>query len=294
MIISASYKTDIPAFYGSWFAERLAAGGCWVKNPWNGRRFFVDLTADKVDGFVFWTKNLRPFMTPLAHSAPLAMAAARAPFMVQLTITGYPRALETSVVAAEQAIADVVTVNATYGRGRVVWRYDPIIITSITAADWHRACFTDLAKALEGHVDEVVVSFVQIYAKTRRNLNRALKDGGVTWRDPSNEEKQALLGDLAAIAQAHGMILTTCAQPELLANGARAAKCIDAVRLSTIGGRPIAAREKPNRPGCACAESRDIGGYDTCPHGCAYCYAVANPATAKARYQGHEPGAEQL
>ncbi len=288
MIVSASYKTDIPAFYGTWFANRLAAGGCSVRNPWNGRRFLVDLRPDQVDGFVFWTKNLRPFM------APLGLAAERGPFVVQLTITGYPAVLEASVVAAERSIADAVAVNAAYGPGRVVWRYDPIIVSSITPAAWHRATFAGLAAALAGVVDEVVVSFVQGYRKTARNLNRALLAEGATWRDPPVDEKRQLVAELAAIAADYGIRLTLCAQPDLVTDGLGAAKCIDLARLSRIAGRPIRGRQKGNRPGCACAESRDIGGYDSCPHGCAYCYAVASQSTAKARFRRHDPAADGL
>lgn len=288
MIVSASYKTDIPAFYGAWFGNRLAAGGCWVRNPWNGRRFFVDLRPESVDGFVFWTKNLRPFM------APLAVAAERWPFVVQLTITGYRPVLEASVVAAERSIADAVAVNAAYGPGRVVWRYDPIIVSSITSTAWHRATFARLAAALTGVVDEVVVSFVQRYRKTERNLNRALLAEGATWRDPPVDEKRQLLAELATVAADYGIHLTLCAQPDLVTDDLAAAKCIDLARLSDIAGKPIGGREKGNRPGCACAESRDIGAYDSCPHGCVYCYAVANQSTAKARFRCHDRAAQGL
>ena len=277
MIISASYKTDIPAFYGDWFMARLAAGDCEVANPWNGRRFRVSLAPADVSGFVFWTRNLAPFM------APLAVAAEMAPFVVQYTVTGYPTALEPAVVAPARQIADMAAVARRYGPGRVVWRYDPILISALTPADWHRANFAALAQDMAGLVDEVVVSFAHGYAKTKRNLATVLGPAG--WSDPAIEEKQAFVAELAGVAAAQGMGLTVCAQPEVGGTGAR---CIDAARLG------ITAPIKGNRDGCLCSQSRDIGAYDTCPHGCAYCYAVSKRGVAKRRYREHDPAAAVL
>ena len=285
MIVSASYKTDIPAFYGDWFRRRLAAGHAVVRNPWGGRDFTVRLDPESAEGFVFWTRNAAPFLDTLD-----ALAAAGRPFVVQMTVTGYPRLLERSVVDAGRAAAQIVDLARRFGKRSVVWRYDPVLLTPATDADWHRATMTRLASALSGSVDEVVLSFATIYRKTRLNLERA----GISWRDPEDEEKRALLGDLAGIARNAGLRPTLCAQPALASAVIEPAACIDATRLSDVAGRQIAAKVKGNRPGCLCAESRDIGAYDTCPHGCVYCYAVAKPDTAKRAHAGHDPSADRL
>jgi len=175
-----------------------------------------------------------------------------------------------------------------------VWRYDPVLVSSLTPPDWHAANFARLAGLLRGAVDEVVVSFVQIYRKSARNLDAAAHREGFAWRDPPAEEKRALLARLAAIAADHRMRLTVCAQPELTAPGAAPAACIDAARLSDVAGRPIRARIRGNRPGCLCAESRDIGAYDGCAMGCAYCYAVSSPEAARHRLAAHDPAAPSL
>ena len=99
MIISASYRTDIPAFYGDWFMRRLAAGSCQAVNPWNRKPYTVSLKREDVDGFVLWTRNNAPF------AGYLLAIAESAPFYVQYTVTGYPHALERSVVTTERAIA---------------------------------------------------------------------------------------------------------------------------------------------------------------------------------------------
>lgn len=289
MIISASYKTDIPAFYGDWFRQRLSVGHVEVRNPWGGKRFTVRLDPAAAEGFVFWTRNVDPFVDVLER-----LAAQDRPFVVQMTVTGYPRALERSVIESDRAVARIRDLANRFGRRSVVWRYDPVLITGATDAAFHRRTVASLARALAGGVDEVVLSFATIYRKTRLNLDRA----GIAWRDPDDDEKRALLAALAVIAQDAGIRPTLCAQPDLLAggriDGLAPAACIDAARLSDVAGREIVAKVKGNRPGCLCAESRDIGAYDTCPHGCVYCYAVSKPEAAKRAQSAHDPAAERL
>lgn len=288
MIVSASYRTDIPSLYSAWFMNRLAAGACRVASPYGGRPYTVSLRPGEVDGFVFWTRNIGPLLPHLPAVRRVA------PFAVQFTITGYPRALEPGVIDTDTALAQIRDVSRAFGPRVAVWRYDPILDTTLTPPSWHRETFARLAAALEGAVDEVVVSFAQIYAKTRRNLDAAARRHGFTWADPEEGDKRALIAELAKIAIGHGVRLTVCAQPALVAGSASPAQCIDAGRLSDIAGREIAARVKGNRPGCLCHESRDIGAYDTCPQGCVYCYAVSSRAQAKRFLATHDPAAETL
>jgi len=289
MIVSASYRTDIPAFYGAWFMQRLAAGFCRTVNPYGGRSSTVPLTPEAVDGFVFWTKNIGPFAAHLAE-----LQGRGFPFVVHYTINGYPRALESRVTDAGQAVAQMRRLAAAFGPRAAVWRYDPVLISDLTPPAWHRDNFARLTGALRGATDEVVISFAHIYRKTKRNLEAAARAHGFGWRDPPAEEKRALAGELAAIAAAHGMRLTLCTQPAFAAPGTAPARCVDADRLADVAGRPIRAREKGNRPGCLCHESRDIGAYDTCPHGCVYCYAVQNRALARRRYGAHDSAGAYL
>lgn len=288
MIVSASYRTDIPALYGTWFLGRIAAGEARVANPYGGPPYRVSLRPDAADGFVLWTRNIGPL------AEHLSAVAAVAPFAVQFTVTGYPRPLEPGVIDADAAIGQIRGLAQGWGRRAVVWRYDPVIDTALTGPAWHRRNFAALAAALAGAVDEVVVSFAQIYAKTRRNLDTAARRYGFAWRDPGDDEKRALIADLAAVAADHGMRLTVCTQPDYVVAGTEPARCIDAARLSDIAGRDIDARVKGNRPGCLCHESRDVGAYDSCPQGCVYCYAVSSRAAAKRFLAAHNPGGESL
>jgi hypothetical protein len=285
MIVSASYRTDIPAFYGDWFLARLAAGWAEVRNPYSGALSRVGLARHEVDAFVFWTKNLLPFLPALERVASLGY-----PFSVSYSVLDYPHRIERAVPAAAQHVDALRAIASRYG-GRVpVWRYDPVLITEATPTDWHVENFARLAASLEGATDEVVLSWAQIYAKTKRNLDVDC----IPWRDPPDAEKRDLLASLAAIAAAHGMRFSVCAQPHLVPDGGHEARCVDTGRLSAIAGRAIVARDKGNRAGCRCAESRDIGAYDSCAHGCVYCYAVANPAKARTRFRNHDPSAPRL
>jgi hypothetical protein len=289
MIVSASYRSDIPAFYGDWFRTRLAEGYALVANPYSGADYRVALDPAAVDGFVFWSRNPAPFRPVLDQ-----LAGQRRPFVLQFTITGYPRALESAVPARETAVALLCDLSGRFGRRSIVWRYDPILISDLTLEAWHEENFGRLTASLAGSVDEVVLSFAQIYAKTGRNLTAAAKRHGFAWRDPDDEAKRRLIARLAECAAAAGIQVTVCTQPHLLAGLARPALCIDAGRLSDVAGRVIGAKPKGNREACACHESRDIGAYDSCPQGCAYCYAVRDPAKAKARLKAHDPAAERL
>jgi len=288
MIVSASYRTDIPAFYGDWFMRRLAAGTCRSLNPWNRKTYDVSLRAVDVDGFVFWTRNAIPF------EPHLPSIAAHAPFYMQFTVTGYPRPLEQSVVSPDRAITNIQAIVKEFGTRAVVWRYDPIVVTDRTPAAWHLENFSGLAAQLAGWVDEVTVSFAQIYRKTRRNLDRAAAIGGFRWEDPDIAAKRALIQQFSAIASTHRIRLTVCSQRDLASDDAPLAACIDAARLSDMSGSPIAAKRRGNRPDCLCYASRDIGAYDTCPHGGCYCYAVSDPQTAKANFAAHDPAADLL
>ena len=295
MIISASYKTDIPTFYGEWFMNRLRSGYCKMVNPYSQQVYRVDLTPQSVDGFVFWTKNIGPFLKYLPEVSKRGYA-----FIVQHTINGYPRELESRVINYSQTIEHVKKLSGEYGPQVAVWRYDPIIVSSLTPLDWHQRNFERLALALEGTTDEVVVSFAQIYKKTKRNMDLAAKELLFNWDSHeamSDEDIRQLVTKLAQIAQVYRIQLKICSQKKFLVPGiVEEARCVDADRLEIVAHKSIQAktRQKGNRKECGCYASKDIGEYDTCPHGCVYCYAVQNRALAVQRFKAHDIEGEFL
>jgi hypothetical protein len=289
MIVSASYRTDIPTFYGEWFINRLRAGYCMVINPFSRKSYRVSLQRKDVDAFVFWTKNAGPFLPRLTEVRERGF-----PFILQYTINGYPRELETAVTSRIQSVQHVKRIADEFGPGLVVWRYDTILISSLTDFAFHAKNFASIAKSLAGLVDEVVVSFAQLYKKTERNLDAAARSHVFDWTDPPLNEKRRLLEHLTQVAGTFGIRLAICSQPELLVHGSREARCVDADRISRVIGSSLATKLKGNRAGCGCFESRDIGDYDSCPHGCVYCYAVSNHETVRTRFLTHHPESEFL
>src|SRR5438067_2002132 len=248
MIISASYKTDIPTFYSQWFMNRLEAGYCKMVNPYNQQVYRVELTPESIDGFVFWTKNIGPFLKHLPEIQRRSYA-----FIVQHTINGYPRELEFRVIDYSRTVEHMKKLAGDYGPNVAIWRYDPIIISSLTPLDWHRRNFESLATALEGTTDEVVVSFAQIYKKTKRNMDWTAKEFGFNWDDHeamTHENIRGLVTELAQIAKLYGMQLKICSQkaflvPEIVEE----ARCVDANRLERVSHKPIQdkSKQKGNR-----------------------------------------------
>lgn len=288
MIVSASYKTDIPAFYGEWFVNRMRAGFCLMRNPLNRKVIRVPLGPEQLNGIVFWTKNFRPFMKHLPALEPY-----RVPFVVQYTINGYPRSLENHVVDWRRSVETATELSSRFGQRCVVWRYDTIILSDETPIDFHLDNFQQIATGLAGVVDEVVISFLQLYKKTERNMNEMSSQSGNRWREPSIEEKRRLAEQLSTIARGKGIRLTICSQPELV-TVQEPSRCIDSERLAELSGKAFSAKTQGNRPGCECSASRDIGEYDTCPHGCVYCYAVRSSELAIRRFRKHDPNGEFL
>ncbi len=271
-ILSASYRTDIPALYARWFLERLRAGFALVRNPYSGALERVDLTPEAISGIVFWTRHAEPLLGALPE------IRRDYPIYFQFTITGYPRSLELRVPPVERVISQVKRIVEILGFGSVVWRYDPVLFSELTPPQFHRENFQRLAEALEGLVDEVVVSFAAFYAKTKRNLEKA----GIEAWDPPDSQKREFLEELADLAAERGMALKVCGQRHLETPRVSGARCIDPRRLSRLAGYPVYAPPKPHRP-CGCADSVDIGAYDTCTLGCLYCYAVSSPEAALRR-----------
>lgn len=286
MIISASRRTDIPAFYAEWFMNRLRAEHLLVRNPFNAKQVKrVSLAAADVDAIVFWTRNMGPLLPHLPEIDRLGYV-----YYVQYTITGYPRALERSVPHPTTAIETFQRLAGAIGAERVLWRYDPILLSSLTDLNEHRRLFAKIAAMLSGHTRRVTISYADFYRKTERNLKAV---DGLVCRDLVTDP-EALL-DLARfmadVAHAEGMEIQTCSERiDLADQGIGHGKCIDDVLIRRLFGRQVGSGKDCNqREECGCVKSLDIGSYDTCLHGCAYCYATAKKELAKRNAGRHDP-----
>jgi hypothetical protein len=293
VIISASRRTDIPALYADWFAARLQAGFCLVRNPFNAKQVArVELGAEEAEAFVFWTRHARPFFDTLAE-----LERRQARFYFQYTVTGYGPPLEPRLPPLERAVETFIELARRCPAGAVVWRYDPIVLGEAFPVREHLVRFAGIARRLEGHTRRVVVSLLDGYRKTARRVGHHYAWGREVLASPHGcPELPELLRGLAALSREHGMRIDACAEPvDLEPYGIGRAKCIDDELLTELYGGDWARRKDPGqRPSCACIQSKDIGAPDTCTFGCAYCYATRSDELAKRRHDAHDPSAETL
>ncbi|MDR0403349.1 MAG: DUF1848 domain-containing protein, partial [Treponema sp.] len=311
MIVSVSRRCDIPRFRFDWFLERLDEGFADVVNPFNAKQlrrvYFsggespagaVQEGQSAASGpafFVFWTRDPR---SVFEHGPDLLRRGFR--FYTMVTLTGYPAILESNPPPRSEVIAAIRAASVqtgTRGAGsvppdgtHVIWRYDPILLSSVSDADYHRRNFAVLAAALEGAVSRVIFSVYDDYAGARRRfaaLSRAERPGKQTggpdgfalfphYDDGGRvlPELRQLLGELAAAARRYGIVPQSCAEAENFdCLGVRPGACIDPGLIGAFcsGGPGLSGKAKNQRPHCLCAESVDIGTYGNCPAGCAYC-----------------------
>lgn len=272
MIISASRRSDIPRFHHEWFMERIRAGFCEYANPvdpW--RRVRVSLRPEDVDVIVFWSKDPAPL---LPHIRELGERGYR--YYFHFTVNGYPPFLEPGVRPLPQITVTFARLADAVSPERVIWRYDPIILSDATDVDYHRKQFEWLAGQLRGYTRRVTVSLFHDYRRAGAALRRAAGRASVSLHLGCPEVVvDALLRDLAGIARAAGLDVRSCGlSRDLTFLGVRPGKCIDDELIASVFGIRVKGRKDPGqRPTCRCVESRDIGTYGTCLHGCTYCYA---------------------
>jgi hypothetical protein len=263
MIISASRRTDIPAFFGRWFRERLKEGFVEVKNHYNSFLIKkISLQPEDVECFVFWTRNPKSFLKTL----PLLNGY---PYYFLFTLTPYGSDLEPGVPVKSRIIDTFHRLSDHIGNGRVIWRYDPIIFNDTMDTGYHIRVFEKLSKTLAGHTSKCIISFLMQYQKTIRRL----KNSSV--REPSPEETAFLLESLIHIARTYDIEVTSCASETTLEKfGIKPNRCVDNELIGRLTGKTIPySKDKNQRIACGCHESIDIGTYNTCGYGCLYCYA---------------------
>ena len=284
-IISVSRRTDIPALYSHWFLKRLKEGLIGYVNPFAGdKRYVVSLKPEDVICFVFWSKNYQPFLEPLKIIDHMGYSS-----MFHFTITGLPKDFEDNLVDTEMAINTVREMSQSYSSKHIIWRYDPIIISDLTDAKFHLKNFQSLASALEGYVERCFFSYVAMYGKVKRSFKQLDAHKGVYITDPDDKTKKALADELAGIAEGYGIEMHTCCGDFLMNDKIKKAHCVDGDlirQLFPVHG--VKLKAKPTRKECGCTESTDIGTYDTCTHGCVYCYANQNKDKAMKAYESHD------
>jgi hypothetical protein len=285
MIISASRRTDICAFFSEWMMNRLKAGFCLVPNPYNNKQIsYVSLSPVNITAIVFWTRNPAPMMKYLSKLDELKLK-----YYFQITLNGYPKNFEKYNPSKSLAISNFIAISSRIGAGRVIWRYDPIIISNTLSLDYHKKNFYDICLALAGHTKRVVVSIVDDYSKTKsriKSLNEGYKEN-----QESLQQITILLKYISEIASQNGMEVQSCAETgDYSSLGIEHGKCIDDALLKDQFGIDIEyKKDKTQRQACGCIESKDIGINNTCVMGCEYCYATTSHSTAVDNYKKHDP-----
>ena len=277
MIINTGQRTDIPAFYAEWFANRLKEGFVCVRNPYNPNqvsRYRLDPAVVDVIGFC--TKNpapMFPYMELLKDYGQYWF----------VTITPYGRDIEPNVPDKHQLIEDFKTLSTIVGINSIGWRFDPVFISDRYGEEYHIRAFEQIAAALEGYTETAVISFIDLYPKVRRNFPEV--------QEVTKEQRLRLGKEFIRIACAHGMTVKPCAEGDELA--AYGADCSGCMRIrdyeKAIGMHLNAPKRKGARAECACYISCDIGAYNTCRHLCRYCYANAEVSEVLAQSRLHDP-----
>ena len=272
MILSVSRRTDIPNYYSDWFFNRLKKGFLYVRNPMNAHQVsIIDLSPKVIDCIVFWTKNPAKMIDRLEELKGYD-------YYFQFTVTGYGKDVEPNVPDKKQVIIPTFKkLSKKIGKEKVIWRYDPILVNDKYTFEYHVNAFAEIAQELSCYTEKVVISFVDLYAKTQRNT----KD--LKMRALAENEMLSLGRELAKIAKAHNLKIESCAEGiDLELIGIEHGHCVDKDLIERITGFKLKCdKDKNQRLECGCFESIDIGAYNTCQNGCKYCYANFNQDRVK-------------
>ena len=277
MIINTGQRTDIPAFYSEWFANRLKAGFVLVRNPYNPVSVTrYRLSPDVVDLIGFCTKNPAPMLPRMDLLRDYGQ-------YWYVTITPYGKEIEPRVPDKREVLDSFRRLSDIVGPDRIGWRYDPVFISDAYPAERHIRAFEYMAKALEGYTHTAVISFVDLYEKTKRNFPEVR---------PVDPEQRLLLGKaFTETGRQHGMTIRPCGEGDELAQfGADCGGCMTvAMYEQALGRRLKMPKFAPARKECACYLGGDIGAYNTCGHLCRYCYANYDAATVRRNMAAHDP-----
>ena len=263
MIICASRRTDIPAFHSEWFMNRLRAGYALVRNPVSRTTVHrVDLSRANVDCIVFMTKDPRPMVPHMREIAGMGHMT-----LFQVTLTPYGRDIEPGVPFKADISDACEEIASRIGRDRMLWRYDPVILNRGISLEYHSRKFEMMCREASRWTDRCVFSFVDMYGKLI-----GLEETGIIRRLTAGE--MDAFADMASrIAADHGMSLSCCCgHRDLTRFGIERRACLDRATMRALD-IPYETQSTPLREGCTCVRSVDIGEYDTCGHGCVYCYA---------------------
>ena len=282
MILNTGSRTDIPAFYSEWFYNRIQEGYCLVRNPYYPEQVtkYV-LSPQVIDAIVFCTKNPQPMLDRLS------MLSQYCTFWF-VTITPYEQDIEPYVPHWSKVIDSFRYLSRQVGVDRMSWRYDPVFISQKYSVSYHIERFEQMAEDLQGYTRQCVVSFIDLYEKTKRNFPQA--------RSVTAAQQEQLIEAFSKIAAAKGMQIHLCCEDRALTRAnVDADGCLSQTVLErAIGSALHVPKKKMARDACSCLLGADIGMYNTCGHGCLYCYANYDNESVRINRKLHDPASPLL
>lgn len=281
MILSLSRRTDIPAFYTEWFVNRLKEGYAYYKNPFDRNQLYkVNLNKENIDLIVFWTKNPSNFLKYIDFFDDYN-------YYFQFTLTSYGQDIEKNLPKKKKIIENFIILSNKIGKERVVWRYDPIIITDYYTQDYHYKYFDKLCEKLSNYCNYVTISFLDFYKNTNNNCNH------LKIKKLSLTEKENIALTLRAIGNKYNLKLKICSQD--ISKEIEKASCIDKNLIKSIFGLSFnLPLDKNQRKGCSCLKSIDLGVYSSCANFCSYCYANKSEVEVRNNITKYNPSSPIL
>ena len=277
MILNTGSRTDIPAFYSDWFMNRVREGYVMVRNPYNPKMITkYEIDPEITDIIVFCTKDPGKMLKHLDELKDYRM-------YWNVTITPYGKEIEENVPDKKKVMDSFIELSKKLGKEKVVWRYDPVFLNEVYTLDYHLMIFEKMASYLEGYCDYVIVSFIDLYEKTKRNFPEV--------KEVSYGDQCTIIENFVQIADAHHMKIRLCHEDESLKRyGADVTGCLSKEVLEEAFDLKLkASKGNPARQGCACLLGNDIGAYNSCMHYCKYCYANYDKNIVKRNRTLHDP-----
>lgn len=283
MILNISGRTDIVNYYTPWLLNRLSEGYVYSRNPqYKNNIYKISLKKEDVDCIIFCSKNYKPIIN---HIDKINKSYN---IICHYTITSYGNDIEPNVPSIDESIETLIELSNIIGKQRVIWRFDPIILTDEYTIDYHLQVFEKICEKIVPYVNFCIFSFVDMYKRLDVNMPEIIP--------LKSEAMDVLLENLSKIAGSYDLKLQCCgSDADYTSYGINNSSCTTVNLLEDVNGVKFKNIKTANlRKGCHCVKTRDIGAYDTCPNSCKYCYANKNPKIAIRNYKFHDKDSKLL
>ena len=283
MIVNVGGRTDIVNYYSQWLMNRIKEGFAYSRNPLFPKNVSkISLNPKDVDCLMFCSKNYKPILKYMKEINE------KYRIICHYTITAYGKDVEPYVPVINESIKNLIELSKIVGKEKVLWRYDPILLTEKYTVEKHLETFEYMAKQIAPYVQRAIFSFVEMYKKLDYNMPEII--------DFTEEDKIKILKGIGEISKKYNLYIQTCGTDENYEEyGIHVSGCTTSEILEQANSVKYKnVKAKPMRKGCHCIPSRDIGAYDTCLNGCKYCYANKRPDLAKENVKLHDKNSPLL